>query len=431
MKYAGPLATEDQIRAEKRALAIFDNPEVRALRPQLRQILENDPASQIPAGRDQIDHVLDLWTMALIMWEVGGDTTTPQILWHVDNTPHHWFGHSMRGMGAAGDNPDNIYRGAFLDGASTYELKGRFGAKRPSQLSFEIFHGSPGKTILKKQTSSTPDLGNQVAMLMANNMTIAPDGSFTITIGPDARPGDSNHMKTVPGPMQFAIRDVLSDWSQEPVTVSIKRTGGTPKPALTDAQLLQAIVEDLPGFLRFWSGFKSQWLGGIADNKIAGPAPRDGGWGYLMGGRFNLKDDEAITITIDDVGSSYIGFEMTSPWLMMPVQAHSGTVSLNNAQVQRNPDGTVTYVVSRSDPGIANWISTAGMHEGMYIVRWQGVPSGIDATKMVRDFRLIRLADIDSAIPAHVPRIDAAGRAQQIARRKPDFELRLGKPLGQ
>ena len=430
MRYTGPLATEDQIAAERLALQFFSGPEIAGLRPRLRAILAADPAAKIPAGFAQIDHVLDLWTMSMIMWHLGSDTDTPKILWHVENTPHTWFGHEFPGMGAAGDNPDHIYRGAFLDGASTYAITGKMGANRPAQLSLELFRGAPGQTVMTQQTSSTPDLGNQVSLISSDGMAIAPDGSFTVTIGPDADATDPNHLATAPGPLQLAIRDVLSDWGQEPTTLTITRTGGPAAAApLTKAQLLANILRDLPGFLQFWSSFKTNWLGGIADNAIAGPSPRAGGWGYLLGGRYNLGDDMAIVLTVDDVGASYIGCQGLSPWLMMSDDARVGTLCLNGAQVARNPDGTITYVLSRSDPGLANWIDTNGMREGMFIIRWQGVPAGADPRRMLSEFRLIALADMPAAIPDTVPRIDAAGRAAQVAARAAEFDRRLGTPV--
>jgi hypothetical protein len=430
MRYIGPLATAEQIDAERRAIALFNSPAVRALRPRLRQILEEDPAAAIPAGAAEIDHALDLWTMALIMWKVGGDTATPVILWHVENMPHSWFGHDMPGMGAAGDNPDHIYRGAFLDGASTYEIKGRFGASRPAQFSFEIFHGSPGKTFRTDQTSRTPDLGNQVSLLKADDMRIEGDGSFTLIASADAPAGAANHLKLAHGPMQMAIRDVLSDWAQEPTTLSIRRIDG---PSLgsppTEKAMVEDIIADLPDFVAFWSSFKTNWLGGIADNKMVGPAPRAGGWGYLLGGRYNLAEEQAITLTVDDCGASYLGFQLLSPWLMMAEDARKRTVSFNNAQMARNPDGTVTFVLSARDPGVANWIDTGSLLQGMYILRWQGVPAGADPKRMLRDFRVVEYAAIEREIPAFVPRLDIDDRREQVARRKVDFERRLGAPI--
>lgn len=430
MRHRGPLATDDQIACERRALMLFASPELRLIRPRLRRILEDDPAGATFDGAAQIDHALDLWIMALLMWKVGGDTANPVVLWHVENTPHRWFGHEMPGMGAAGDNPDHIYRGAFLDGASSYVLECRRGTPPTAQLSFEIFHGAPGKTFRTTQTSKTPDLGNQVALISSDTMAIAPDGSFTVTTGPDERPGDPNHLRTLPGPMQLAVRDVLSDWTQEPSFVTIRRTGGPDlPPAPDDAALLADALADLPDFVAFWSSFKTGWLGGIEDNRYAGPAPRAGGWGYLLGGRFNLADNQAIVLTIADANAAYIGCQLLSPWLMMPIDARAGTHSLNGAQVARNPDGTITYVLARSDPGVANWIDTAGLRQGMFIVRWQGVPPGADAADMVRDFRVIDLAKLDRMIDPAVPRIDAAGRIAQVGQRVHDFDTRLGSPI--
>ena len=33
-----------------------------------------------------------------------------------------WLGHTLGGVGTAGDNPDNIYRLAYLDGTGRYEI---------------------------------------------------------------------------------------------------------------------------------------------------------------------------------------------------------------------------------------------------------------------------------------------------------------------
>jgi hypothetical protein len=200
-------------------------------------------------------------------------------------------------------------------------------------------------------------------------------------------------------------------------------------PPLTDAQITDRIAADLPDFVRFWSGFKTHWLGGIADNETVGPSPRAGGWGYLLGGRFSLTDDQAIVLTISDVGASYIGFQVLNPWMMMPLDARSSTVSLNNAQLRRNPEGTISYVLALKDPGVANWIDTAGQHQGMYIVRWQGVPKDADVKAMVKDFKVISFVDLATFIPPSVPRLNAAERARQIAQRQSDFDRRLGTPI--
>lgn len=429
-QYTGPLATDDQIKAEKLALRIIERPEVKAVRPQLVALLKRDTAAALSDGLAEIDRALDLWTMTLVMWELNADTARPMILWHVDNSSHGWFGHQFPGMGAAGDNPDHIYRGGFLDGHSTYEITGKMPANGPAQLSFEIFRGSPGQTQITEQTSSTPDLGNQVSLIMSDYMTFADDGTFTVTVGPQVSDPGPNYLTLEPGVMTLAVRDVLSDWHQEPATVEIKRLSGPPAGEPLSEQLVaERVAVNLPGFVGFWSSFKTNWLGGIPVNGIVGPSPRAGGWGYLVGGRFNLADDEAIVVTIEDAGARYIGFMVDDPWMIIPVDAREHTVSLNNAQVQRNPDNSITYVLATTDPGVANWIDTAGLHQGLFIIRWQGVPPGADPEQMVKQYRYLKLDELSSVIADTVPRVTEEERKEQVGKRARDYDLRLGNLL--
>jgi hypothetical protein len=426
-QYTGPLATPDEIATETTALHILASPEVTALRPKLVAMLRSGPAATWPDGLSEIDHALNLWTMTLIMWELDSDTSRPKIHWVVDNSPHSWFGHTMSGKGVAGDNPDHIYRSAFVDGAATYEITGHMAKNRPAQLSFEIFRGSPGSTILLPQKKSSPDLGNQISLLRDDQMNVAPDGSFTITVGPERASANGNYLKTDQGLMTLAVRDVLSDWRQEPTTLTIRRVAGPTAPPLTEDAATKKVIADLPNFIQFWSHFNDKWLGGLPENKLVGPSPRDGGWGYLAAGRFNLGEDDGIVITTTDAGARYIGFQVNDAWMIMPADARSGTLSLNNAQVARNPDGSVTYVVSRRDPGVANWITTGGLHQGIVILRWEGVPAGADPKMMVKGVKLVKLANLTQAIPATVPRLDPSGRAAQVAKRTPDYNLRMGR----
>jgi hypothetical protein len=45
-------------------------------------------------------------------------------------------------------------------------------------------------------------------------------------------------------------------------------------------------------------------------------------------------------------------------------------VSLNHAQATLEPDGSFRLVVAHRDPGMPNWISTAGHRDGVVFCRW-------------------------------------------------------------
>lgn len=426
--FTGGLATPEQLKAESVVRRLVADPRVRALRRELRRIVAEVPAASSPTGAQQIDHSIDQWIMGLAMREVCADMARPVICWRTENSPHSWFGYTFPGMGVAGDDPDRIYRGSYLDGASTYEIRGRFPARRSAQFSLEATRGTPGGVVQTSQSARTPDMGNQIAFLEDVNMATAPDGSFVVTIGPEPAGTTRNHLTVTPGPINLIVRDTLSDWTEQPTQVTIRRIAGPAAgPPPTERQLLDQLVADLPEYVRFWANFNTRWLGGTPENALVGPAPRDGGWGYLAGGRFKLSRREAVVITTTDKGVRATGFQITNPLMIMPGDARTATVSLNRSQVARNPDGSVTYVLAGADPGVANWIDTGGLAEGMFVLRWEGVTKEVDPKLLIRSVRKVDLADLAAALPEGVPRVTRARRAAQIARRAKDYDVRLGR----
>lgn len=430
-RFAGPLATPAQIALERRALRIFADPAVIAKRAEIAGTMHTDPAAAYPDGLATLEHSLAQWTMTLVQWELNGDTARPELIWTIEDTPRAWFGHVMPGAAAAGDNPDHIYRNAFLDGASEYVIEGRLPANGPAQLALEIYRGSPSDTPMTVQSAKTPDLGHQVSLITTDSMETGPDGRFTVTVGKQEGPVPANHLLLADGPMTLATRDILSDWRQEPSTLAIRRTSGPPAPApADDAAVAARVVEGLPGFVAFWSGFKNNWLGGIGNNRATGPVPRDGGWGYLAAGRFLLEEDEALVFECGTGGAPYTGFQVLNLWMVLQTPAYDANVSRNAGQVARNPDGTITYVLSRSDPGVANWMDTGGLGQGIFLLRWQVVPPDADPATLLTSVRHVKLADLDSVIGPGVPRIAASARAAQVAARRAMFETRLGRQEG-
>ena len=53
-------------------------------------------------------------------------------------------------------------------------------------------------------------------------------------------------------------------------------------------------------------------------------------------------------------------------------------VCLNQAQASVNDNGSVTLVLTSTDPGCTNWISTAGHSEGTLCFRWVGAEDSVD-----------------------------------------------------
>lgn len=412
---ANPLHTADQQAAEKLALRLIERVDIRAAREEARLGMLADPAAATLDGSLGLERALDQWVLALAMREANGDTADPRVVWNVSNPPRAWFGHYYHGAAVAIDNPDNFNREIPVDGDGQYEIDIRFSANPPQ---FSI--------VIEMEPEHHAGLGRNIGAFTLQQLLPGCDteGRVRVTVGPEPRADSPFHFQSEPGRIQIYTRDSQPDWNQIPAEVAVRRvdppTDGTPR---GEEEIAAAIIADMPAWVRFWRGFKDNFLGYPEPNRLIGPQGRDGNWGYLAGGRFRIADDEAVIVHVDPVGSYYTGFQITDPWTIAPDPMHR-LVSLNTSQAARNPDGTCTYVLSLADPGIANWIDTAGLHEGWMLLRWQGVPADAPLDRFIRDVRLVKLAALESTLAGDVRRIDLAGRRAQIAARARAFAQR-------
>jgi hypothetical protein len=409
---SNPLYTADQEAAEILALRLIERGDVRKAREQARRHMLSDPVAETLGGSLGLDRALDQWVLALAMREANGDTADPRVVWNVSNPPRHWFGHVYHGAAVAVDNPDNFNREIPIDGAGRYEIDLRLFADPPQ---FSI--------VIEMEPEHHAGLGRNIGALTLQQLLPHCDaqGRVKLTVGPDA--GGALHLQSEAGRIQIYTRDSQADWRQAPAEVTVRRldppAGWTPRP---EAEIAATIIADMPAWVIFWSGFKNDFLGHPEPNRLVGPNGRDGNWGYLAGGRYRISGDEALLITLDPAGSYYTGFQITDPWTIAPDPMHR-MASLNKSQVTPNMDGTVTYAIALTDPGVANWIDTCGLHEGWMLTRWQGVPADASLENMIREVQLVKL----DAIPAEIPRVDLERRRAQIAARALSFALRTSE----
>src|ERR1017187_5399083 len=117
------LATPAQIVAEQQLLALTADPEVKAAQARLHaELAASDKSAASPDAAARIDYAIAQWTNSLIFKEIAAYRAHPAVIWGTDDTSRTWLGHTVGGTGSAGDNPDNIYRLAAVDGSGSYEL---------------------------------------------------------------------------------------------------------------------------------------------------------------------------------------------------------------------------------------------------------------------------------------------------------------------
>jgi hypothetical protein len=179
----------------------------------------------------------------------------------------------------------------------------------------------------------------------------------------------------------------------------------------------------MPSWVKFWCGFKDDFLGYPAPGKLVGPNGRPGGWGFLAGGRFEIADDDAIVVVTTNGNANYTGFQISDPWTLSPDPV-ARLASLNKSQAAASDDGRYVYVLSARDPGVHNWIDTVGLHEGWMMLRWQGVPPTTDPASLICSIETVKLSNLASALPKGTPMATLSSRSAQIAERIEKYSRR-------
>ena len=314
-----------------------------------------------------------------------------------------------------GDNPDAFYQGARISGSETYRVHGKRGSARYLIFTtLEPKKGVPGGHAL---------YGSPQAQLQGDDLELEADGSFELILGPDARKG--NWIQTTSETSWFTIRQFFGDWlAEEPMQVQIERVGATqPPPALGADRLARALAET-SSFVGGSAAFWVEWLERYRHEKNFFAPNVPSGLSAAPGGNLNhcvweIEADEVLLIEVTPVACSYWNLELNNYW-MNSTDYRYHLSSLNGEQAVREENGSVWIAVSHADPGIPNWLDTAGFPEGFISNRWmQAASSPLPST------RLLKLADLPGALPENAKKISPEERRAQLRARRLGVDRRF------
>jgi hypothetical protein len=129
-------------------------------------------------------------------------------------------------------------------------------------------------------------------------------------------------------------------------------------------------------------------------------------------GRWELGDDEALILEIEPPHGVYWSFSLGNPW-WETIHYGRHQSSLNGHQAVVDSDGLVRVVLCRRDPGIANWLDTAGYTNGAVILRCVRT-----ATAPTPSTQVVAFDDIASALPADTKKVNTLERATVLDKRR-------------
>lgn len=282
---------------------------------------------------------------------------------------------------AGSDNPDNHYLNATVRGDREYRLRGVKGTAR--SLRFATFADRHATGAGMVPTGS----------LRAKDMIFEPDGGFEITVSRDPRPG--NWLALEADSSLVTVRQNLGDRRREmPATVTIERIDGPRTPRLLTPQSVDRALRSAAAFVsrvvdRYadWAQWFQARPNRIHDLKDT-PFVEEGGdpQTCYMHGYWCVEADEALVLETPVPPCEMWNFQLNNYW-MESLDYRYYPVCVNKQGARYNSDGSLTLVVSASDPGLGNFLDTAGHRCGMMTLRWTGAHS-----HPVPECRVVKLA---------------------------------------
>ena len=352
--------------------------------------------------RDCFDWAFEEVMFSAAIWSSNQDPLHPKVTC-ITRLEHEVDGLRIPGTRWGIDNPDSIYRVIPISGDERYEIRGRVGAHRMTENYFTLWDDSMGTEGLLNGTTRCTEA----------------DGSFVVTVDADPAGGRPNHVQSTPKAHEFYIRDVMLDWGRDdpnwleivrlgPCAVDRRRSPTTSRrrrpPSTCAVRRLQpssvkGMTSGRPN--RFHLAYSAD-QGGALRNQV------------YVGGHFQLEDDEAFVIDVNDGGARYFTVPISNVWgTTMGIMDRTG--SLNKAQSEPNADGTWTYVIARR-PRRAQLGRPVGLPEGILTLRMAEFPDAAPDRDLSASGQVVKLADLDSVLPP-APRVNA-GRAGRAARRR-------------
>ena len=323
---------------------------------------------------------------------------------------------------SGGDNADQRYLMSRVTGGETYRIWGRVGAER--RVEFQIYAGDP---------YVAGGGGRSAGFLAHEDLQVAPDGTFEVIASPDRRPG--NWLENPPDGTRILVRQTYGAWADADMgEIHIDRVGheGDLRPARSADDLRAGLERATAGVdlhVGLWPEMvRNLYVESRPANTISDPIDPGAVGGvsgrFMAFGLWDLADDEALVVTTWPADGNYQGIQLTDLWWSSLEYANRQT-SLTGDQAVAGDDGSYTFVLAATDPGVANWLDTMGRRRGVIMLRFDGTRSPEFEPAHEPVARVVPRSELDRELGPGVPRIDPAGRRAAIAARRRHVQVRF------
>ena len=301
-------------------------------------------------------------------------------------------------------NADTIYRSAAITPGGSYRVRGQRGTLNHTVLA-QMVPGQKGGPREHKHLST---------------LKVDRKGRFDLLISPEKPAGyKGDWWQLDPAAAMLMLRMVSSDWANEKSpTLAIERVdkpAGRPRPP---AGVLEQRLRGLPRMVDFLALMfvdhheQLRKEGFINAFKVfeVGPGALAGQFYYE--GAYDFAEDEALVIESPIPAKCQYRSLILTNEIYETTDWYNNHSSLNIDQAAPDSDGKLRIVVAHRDPGVKNWLDTAGHPRGVVQGRWTDCDS-----QPMPVAKVVKLADLAKALPADVARVSPAER-QEIMRER-------------
>ncbi|HTY32839.1 DUF1214 domain-containing protein [Mycobacterium sp.] len=307
--------------------------------------------------------------------------------------------------------PDCIYTRAVLRGGESYRLFGNRGTAR--YVGLQTMNGIAA-----------------TANELVDELEVDADGNFEVVLSASAETGRTGNWMRIDGEHPtLTVRHFFYDWDSEVASsLRIERLGRAVQsmghPVDTDRAVPRQLVA-LGDFLRDNLAFFLQFGAAAPPNGFLPPINRTdigaAAENRPVIGRWELHPGEALIVEVEPPEGIYWSYSIGNPW-WETIHYGRHQSSLNAHQAAVDSDGLVRVVLSAEDPGVANWLDTAGHSNGPIILRCVRTKTAPTPTT-----RVVRFDDIRAELPSDTAEVTPQERAAILAARRHAVRERFGR----
>ncbi|MGI9603462.1 MAG: DUF1214 domain-containing protein [Acidimicrobiales bacterium] len=348
-----------------------------------------------------IEHLVD----QSVLW-LGWETL------HADPSRPAFHRHNDLVSQWGGPNADNVYRHCRIDPARRYVVRGRM-------HSCDEFLLAVRAGFMHRETWGT------LAQLTASERGIGPGDDFELYLGgehPDA-------VELPAGSIMVSVREYYFDWrAEEPAVFTIECLDPEPVSAPTAAQLERRLDESLNEIeesVSYWNSYLADNRVDRVDNSFTTDTVKLGKGLSVARYEFcfwDLDDDQALIVEFDEPDARYWSVQLYMMHTFELVDPFGAITSRNHTQSNVSADGRIRMVLAPHDPGVPNWLDTAGRRDGLCTIRWFWPHSD---TRPVITSRLVSTEQVLEGWPTDEPLVEPADRARELAERQAHLRWRF------